>query len=301
MTHTHPRIRPGTRVDIGMGAPGLTVAVPGGGGATAIARTGTTSLWLALRGRLQLASPHGRLVLAPRQTLVWSDGPIGAGPETRGLWLVLAAPTSQWAQLCSRESVDRHRGVQLCLPYPGPGVATSFLRAALLRLAWSLRRTMSPFERDDLLASVMLALRQAQHSTEALAGRCFGRSYARRRQNLRRLLKVRNRILLNPVDRVDLATLAELAHYSPWHFIRSFRQAFGTTPVEYANRLKLDLAIALLRDDQLSTSEIAYRIGYESRSAFCRSFRRAFGMTTSQARARLQASAASDPCRSALA
>ncbi len=117
-----------------------------------------------------------------------------------------------------------------------------------------------------------------------LAKRCAGHSRRLRLQNLLRLLRARHRIRMNPGRRMDLPSLAATANYPPWHFIRAFRDVFGEAPLEYANRIRLEHARDLLTSSRMTMSEIADRVGYDSRGAFCRSFRNAFDMTASQVR-----------------
>ncbi len=81
----------------------------------------------------------------------------------------------------------------------------------------------------------------------------------------------------------SLEEAAELAHLSPYHFIRVFKSYTGKTPYEYLLYLKTAKAKELLTS-QLSITEICYVCGFNSLSNFCTFFKRKVGVTPSQYR-----------------
>ncbi len=259
----------------------------GGGRAVAASISDGVSVWLALRGELPLETGEGSIVLAPGQMFVSTDKSIGTGPRACGLWLVLAGPEQAWKQGMAAVSNESSPDGPSLFPY----VATcpAELRKLLLRLVRSARQGNSPGQQTLLFDAAMASLRSTQTPLRRLAERCSGRTHRLRQQNLLRLLRARHRIRMNPCRRMDLPSLAATANYSPWHFIRAFREVFGEAPCEYANRKRLEHARDLLTSSRMTVSEIAGLVGYDSRSAFCRSFRNAFDMTASQVRSRAQA------------
>jgi AraC-like DNA-binding protein len=64
-------------------------------------------------------------------------------------------------------------------------------------------------------------------------------------------------------------------------FAAAFVEVVGETPMRYVTRVRMGHAAALLRAGALSISEVAWRTGYDSDSAFGRVFRRHLGMTPS--------------------
>jgi AraC family transcriptional regulator len=78
-------------------------------------------------------------------------------------------------------------------------------------------------------------------------------------------------------DLLSLSDVADEVALSPFHFLRSFRQAIGVTPHQYLMRMRLIRAIALLRDTTLPVTEIAYQAGWADLSNFIRTFRRDVG------------------------
>ncbi len=102
----------------------------------------------------------------------------------------------------------------------------------------------------------------------------------------RRLLRARDAMDRDFAERLDLATLARLAHMSEGHFSRSFRAAFGETPHRYLQRRRIERAMSLLRDPASSVTEVGLRVGFDSLGAFSRAFRVVVGVSPSQYRER---------------
>lgn len=67
--------------------------------------------------------------------------------------------------------------------------------------------------------------------------------------------------------------LAEVSGVSEAHFARSFKQAFGLPPHRYLLTRRIEQAATLLRDTELSITDIAYATGWESLGTFGRIFR----------------------------
>ncbi len=78
-----------------------------------------------------------------------------------------------------------------------------------------------------------------------------------------------------------LASLAEEAGMSPFHFSRVFRELVGTPPHRYLVRRRLEVASKLLREG-LSVSETCFSSGFTNLSHFVRSFRGYFGRSPSR-------------------
>jgi len=80
---------------------------------------------------------------------------------------------------------------------------------------------------------------------------------------------------------ISLATLAELARLSPFHFARAFRQSFGMPPHRYHTSRRMERAKTLLASPSLSVTEIGREVGFSETSSFSRVFRKATGSTPS--------------------
>ncbi len=142
-------------------------------------------------------------------------------------------------------------------------------------------------DQEAWVTALSASLLEQQHSLHSLLSRCNGRTLARRRQTLMRLLRVRHQIHCHPDVRLDLECLAKTANYSPCHLIRVYRAVFGETPSEYAARRREEQAWRMVSDTALPICEITGMVGFESQSAFCRAFKNTFGITASEARRQL--------------
>jgi AraC-like DNA-binding protein len=101
----------------------------------------------------------------------------------------------------------------------------------------------------------------------------------------RRLLRVRDLMDRAYAGQLDLAALARSAHVSESYFSRSFAEAFGVTPHRYLLTTRLERAKALLRDTDLSVTEVCLRVGFTSLGSFSTQFRRFVGESPSAYRA----------------
>ena len=83
-------------------------------------------------------------------------------------------------------------------------------------------------------------------------------------------------------DLPSLRELARAAGMSATSFKNAWRAVFGMPVYEYARMRRLDLARSLLTQGDLSVSEVADRVGYQSLGWFGISFKRQFGALPSE-------------------
>src|SRR5712664_1926290 len=88
-------------------------------------------------------------------------------------------------------------------------------------------------------------------------------------------------------DDIPLATLAELARLSPYHFSRSFKHSFGLPPHRYHANRRIERAKQLLANRELSVTNIALDVGFSETSTFSAAFHRLTGQTPSRYRRNL--------------
>lgn len=74
-----------------------------------------------------------------------------------------------------------------------------------------------------------------------------------------------------------LEDLTETAHMSRSNLMRIFRKATGHTPIEYLIRIRIQKAMELLCNTDLTITEIAMEIGFNDSNYFTRQFKRIIG------------------------
>jgi AraC-like DNA-binding protein len=89
----------------------------------------------------------------------------------------------------------------------------------------------------------------------------------------RRMLRARDAMDRSYAQPLDVPALARIAHVSQAHFSRIFRATFGETPHRYLQRRRVERAMFLLRETDLSATDICFKVGFESPGTFSRTFR----------------------------
>ncbi|MGE8506867.1 MAG: helix-turn-helix transcriptional regulator [Paraburkholderia terricola] len=106
---------------------------------------------------------------------------------------------------------------------------------------------------------------------------------------LRRLLRARDRMDAASHEAWPVKRLAAVSGVSEAHFARSFKQAFGIPPHRYLLTRRIEQATTLLRDTELSITEIAFATGWESLGTFGRTFHDITGRSPSAMRVEARA------------
>jgi len=97
----------------------------------------------------------------------------------------------------------------------------------------------------------------------------------------RRLLRARDAMDRAYAEPIDVPAIAAVAHISPAHFSRTFRQVFGETPHRYLQRRRVERSMFLLRETDRSITDVCLDVGFSSLGTFSRTFREIVGETPS--------------------
>jgi AraC-like DNA-binding protein len=97
----------------------------------------------------------------------------------------------------------------------------------------------------------------------------------------RRMLRARDAMDRHYRRPLDVAELARIAYVSEAHFIRTFKSTFGETPHRYLQRRRVERAMFMLRETDLSVTEICFDVGFLSLGTFSRTFREIVGQSPS--------------------
>jgi AraC-like DNA-binding protein len=141
----------------------------------------------------------------------------------------------------------------------------------------------NPYRVTGVRAHFLLLLHHlAQHfgAHERLRAEHF--QHRHRRERLRRLFEF---IEQHHDEKISVDRAARLVGVSRPQLTRLFRQATGTSLVEYLTKVRLSHAARLLRESNDPIADIAMRVGFEDPSYFDRRFRAFFGATPLRYRA----------------
>jgi AraC-like DNA-binding protein len=104
---------------------------------------------------------------------------------------------------------------------------------------------------------------------------------AQRLRDLARLRRVRDRIDRDYAQPLDVEALARAVHMSAGHLSRQFRLAYGESPYSYLMTRRIERAMALLRQGDLSVTEVCFAVGCASLGTFSTRFSELVGMPPS--------------------
>ena len=93
------------------------------------------------------------------------------------------------------------------------------------------------------------------------------------------VVKIKNYVRLNFSHKITLADISAHTHYSIPHCEMLFKQATGTSIMEYIIKKRIDTAKSLLVEGTLSLPEIADEVGFSDYNYFSRIFKKQVGVT----------------------
>jgi len=94
---------------------------------------------------------------------------------------------------------------------------------------------------------------------------------------LAHLRRARDHIDRHYAEPLDLDRIAAVAGLSKFHFLRLFRSTYGSTPVDYLSRRRIERAQDLLRSANLTVTEVCMLVGFSSLGSFSARFTRLVG------------------------
>lgn len=98
----------------------------------------------------------------------------------------------------------------------------------------------------------------------------------------KRLNKVFHHIDAHLNDDLSLTKLAEIAHFSPFHFHRLFKTITGETVLAFVTRKRIERAALAILHTDLELKEIAISHGFNDHPTFTRTFKKYYQVNPSQ-------------------
>lgn len=83
---------------------------------------------------------------------------------------------------------------------------------------------------------------------------------------------------------LNVEALAQDAHMSAGHLSREFKAAYGESPYSYLMTRRIERAMALLRQGELSVTDVCFAVGCQSLGTFSTRFSELVGMSPSNYR-----------------
>ena len=86
---------------------------------------------------------------------------------------------------------------------------------------------------------------------------------------------------------LDLEQISGQAHFSRYHFLRSFKRVYHKTPHQYLTHKRIEQAKVLLSDSHASITEVCFAVGFQSLGSFSTLFNKYAGYSPQIYRERL--------------
>ncbi|WP_169334379.1 helix-turn-helix domain-containing protein [Rubritalea marina] len=93
-------------------------------------------------------------------------------------------------------------------------------------------------------------------------------------------------------SRIYVEDLASESNMSTFHFARSFKKTTGHSPHKYLTTMRVEQAIQLLPNYDMSLADVASESGFSDQAHFTRVFKKQTGMTPAAHRRKLKKEAA---------
>ncbi len=96
--------------------------------------------------------------------------------------------------------------------------------------------------------------------------------------DIKAIYAIKTHLQSHPDEPPNIAALAQQAHMSEPKLRKLFRQTFGKGVFEYYQRARMQKAAQLLKEKQLTVSEVGYQLGFTNLSHFSRVFEQHTGI-----------------------
>lgn len=107
--------------------------------------------------------------------------------------------------------------------------------------------------------------------------RCYAHARAPIPRELYRIASAISFLENNYDKEIYLDKAASIAHMSVRNFQRVFQEAMGASPMAYLNRQRILRAAELLKQKDMTVTEIGFQVGFQDSNFFARQFRKIMG------------------------
>ena len=96
----------------------------------------------------------------------------------------------------------------------------------------------------------------------------------------RRIVQAKLFIDSNYAEKIDIDNISDEAYFSKYHFIRLFKEVYGTTPHQYLKNVRINKAQQKLKEGH-SVTDTCFSVGFDSLSSFSGLFKKMTGQSPS--------------------
>lgn len=147
----------------------------------------------------------------------------------------------------------------------------------LLRIRYS-QGIAAPTEEEILFDIFQLAHKESQNGLTVIES-IKSLKATTRKEIISRLLVALDYMHSNFTKEITIDDIANVAMLSKFHFLRTFKEAFGQTPHQYLTKIRLQKSKELLKQTSWSVAEIATYLGYQQANSFTRLFSKTFELS----------------------
>ncbi len=137
-----------------------------------------------------------------------------------------------------------------------------------------------PLDFESLYYTLAEKLLRSQQQVERQLKGINAKRRSTREELYRRLCIARQYILENFHKDIELDALSREAALSKYHLLRTYKEAFGTTPYRQVLDLRLEASKELLAKGH-TLEDIAFHLGFSDRRSFTKAFKKGYGMAPS--------------------
>ena len=131
---------------------------------------------------------------------------------------------------------------------------------------------------EERLRNLLAAMLQKERGVARDIASISAARPATREELWRRLHRGCDFMHANSSAEIGLCDAARVACLSPYHFLRSFREAFGITPHQFLTRCRIERAKFLLERTEVPITDVCFDAGFVSVGSFTTLFHRITGI-----------------------
>ncbi len=227
------------------------------------------------KGVLELSADDHGIILSEGDTAFLSDGVLhGGSPRGDGCVYdcVVFSPELITKNTSHSEVKEIFRN--------GKAIATELLNKDYPRVCKSARRICDRLytlngEADELITIGIFY----EFLGEAIRSGAVRDGRRPTDRHISRLKNVISYIDMHYSEKISLGELSDVAGISPKYLCRSFYSLTGKTPIAYILQYRIECAMEMLKESEMSMSDIAVSCGFGDQSYFVKQFKRFVGKT----------------------